>query len=36
LLIIALVGIILILATMLTAVEAQRCREGFRAPVCRI
>jgi hypothetical protein len=36
LLIIALVGIILILATMLTIVEAQRCREGFQAPVCRI
>src|ERR1700679_895399 len=36
LLIIVLVGIILILATMLTAVEAQRCREGFQAPVCRI
>jgi hypothetical protein len=36
LLIIMLVGIILILATMLTAVEAQRCREGFQAPVCRI
>jgi len=36
LLIIALVGIILILATLLTAVEAQRCREGFQAPVCRI
>jgi len=36
LLIIALVGIILILATMLTIVEAQRCREGLQAPVCRI
>ncbi len=36
LLIIALGGIILILATMLTIVEAQRCREGFQAPVCRI
>jgi hypothetical protein len=36
LLIIALVGIILILATILTAVESQRCREGFKAPVCRI
>jgi hypothetical protein len=36
LLIIALVGIILILATMLTALEAQRCREGSQAPVCRI
>jgi hypothetical protein len=36
LLIIALVGIILILATMLTVVEAQRCREGLQAPVCRI
>jgi hypothetical protein len=36
LLIIALVGIILILATMLTAVESQRCREGFHAPVCQI
>jgi hypothetical protein len=35
-LIIALVGVILILATMLTIVEAQRCREGFQAPVCRI
>jgi hypothetical protein len=35
-LIIALVGIILIQAAMLAAVEAQRCREGFQAPVCRI
>ncbi len=36
LLLIALVGIILILATMLTVVEAERCREGFQAQVCRI
>jgi hypothetical protein len=36
LLIIVLVGVILILATMLTLVEAQRCGEGFQAPVCRI
>jgi hypothetical protein len=36
LLIIALVGIILILATMLTVVQDQRCGEGFQAPICRI
>jgi hypothetical protein len=36
LLIIALVGIILILATILTVLQDQRCREGFQAPVCRI
>jgi len=36
LLIIALVGIILILAVMLASVEAQRCREGLPAPVCQI
>jgi hypothetical protein len=35
-LIIALVGIILILAMALASVEAQRCREGLQAPVCRI
>jgi hypothetical protein len=35
-LIIALVGIILLLAVMLASVEAQRCREGLQAPVCRI
>jgi hypothetical protein len=36
LLIIALVGIILVLAVMLASVEPQRCREGIQAPVCRI
>jgi hypothetical protein len=36
LLIIMLVGIILVLATMLTTVETQRCRERLQAPVCRI
>jgi hypothetical protein len=36
LLIIALVGIILILATMLTILQTERCREGFQAPVCRV
>ena len=36
LLILALIGIILILATALASVEVQRCREGLQAPVCRI
>jgi hypothetical protein len=36
LLIVALVGIVLILAAALASVEAQRCREGLQAPVCRI
>lgn len=36
LLIVALIGIFLILATALASVEAQRCREGLHAPVCRI
>jgi hypothetical protein len=36
LLIVALIGIILILAAALASVEAQRCREGLHAPVCRI
>jgi hypothetical protein len=36
LLIVALVGIILILATMLTILQTERCREGLQAPVCRI
>jgi hypothetical protein len=35
-LIIALVGIILILAVALASVEAQRCREGLHARVCQI
>jgi hypothetical protein len=36
LLIAVLVGIILSLALALASVEAQRCREGLQAPVCRI
>jgi hypothetical protein len=36
LLITVLIGIILILALALASVEAQRCREGLQAPVCRI
>jgi hypothetical protein len=36
LLVVALIGIILILAMALASVEAQRCREGLNAPVCRI
>jgi hypothetical protein len=36
LLIVVLIGLILILAAALASVDAQRCREGLQAPVCRI
>jgi len=34
--IIVLIGLVLVLATALAAAEAQRCREGLNAPICRI